>query len=75
MARREEMTDEQWAVIEPLIPPLPRRPDGRGRPWRENRELLSGILWVLNQGRRMIRPSSAPARHRDDRPRPKMADP
>lgn len=35
MARREELTDEQWAILEPLMPPLPRRPNGRGRPWRE----------------------------------------
>jgi len=52
MARREELTDEQWAIIEPLIPPLPRRPDGRGRPWKDNREVLNGILWVLRSGAR-----------------------
>lgn len=44
MVRREELTDEQWAILEPLIPPLPRRPDGKGRPWRDNREVLHGIL-------------------------------
>lgn len=52
MARREELTDEQWAILEPLIPPLPRRPDGKGRPWRDNREVLNGILWVLRTGAR-----------------------
>src|ERR687892_493520 len=35
MARGEELTDEQWAVIEPHLPDLPSREDGRGRPWRE----------------------------------------
>ena len=32
MARREELQEEQWALIEPLLPKLPRRADGRGRP-------------------------------------------
>lgn len=52
MARREELSDEQWAIIEPLIPPLPRRQDGRGRPWRDNHEVLNGILWILRSGAR-----------------------
>ena len=52
MARREELTDEQWAVISPLIPENPRREDGRGRPWRDNREVLNGILWILRTGAR-----------------------
>src|SRR5262245_16268830 len=52
MARREELTDEQWAIIDPLIPELPRREDGRGRPWKDSREVLNGILWVLRSGAR-----------------------
>ena len=52
MARGEELTDEQWAVIEPHLPELPRREDGRGRPWRENREVINGILWILRSGAR-----------------------
>src|ERR687893_731295 len=52
MARREELTDEQWALIEPLIPPLPRREDGRGRPWRDTREVMNGVLWILRSGAR-----------------------
>ena len=27
-----------------------RRPDGRGRPWRDARVVLNGILWVLRTG-------------------------
>jgi transposase len=46
MARREELTNEQWALINPLLP-VPRRADGRGRPWRDGREVLNGILWIL----------------------------
>ena len=44
MARGEELTDKQWAVIEPHLPELPSREDGRGRPWWENREVMNGIL-------------------------------
>jgi transposase len=52
MGRREELTDEQWAIIKSLIPPVPRRQDGGGRPWRDNREVLNGILWILRSGAR-----------------------
>jgi transposase len=52
MARREQLTDEQWSIIEPLLPELPRREDGRGRPWRETREVMDGIFWILRSGAR-----------------------
>src|SRR5688572_9332041 len=52
MARREELTDEQWAILMPLIPAPLRRADGRGRPWRDAREVLNGILWILRSGAR-----------------------
>lgn len=52
MARREELTDEQWEIIEPLIPEPPKREDGKGRPRREDREILNGILWILRSGAR-----------------------
>ncbi len=45
-----DLKDEQWAVLAPLIPRPHRRADGRGRPWREDREVLNGILWVLRTG-------------------------
>ncbi len=44
MARGEELTDEQWVMLEELLPELPRRSDGRGRPWRSQREVLNGVL-------------------------------
>jgi len=50
MARREELSDEQWKIIEPLLGEMPRRSDGRGRPWRDNREVINGILWILRTG-------------------------
>jgi transposase len=52
MARGEELTDEQWSVIAPLIPEPPRRADGRGRPWRDTREVMNGVLWILRSGAR-----------------------
>jgi transposase len=52
MAQREELTDEQWAIIAPLIPEPVRRADGRGRPWKDSREVINGILWVLRSGAR-----------------------
>ncbi len=45
-----DLKDEQWTVLEPLIPKPHRRADGRGRPWRDDREVLNGILWVLRTG-------------------------
>lgn len=45
-----DLTDAQWAVLEPLFPPLPRRADGKGRPWRPTREVLNGVLHVLRTG-------------------------
>lgn len=44
-----DLTEAQWQVVRPLLTPQ-RRPDGRGRPWREARAVLNGILWVLRTG-------------------------
>ena len=41
-----DLTDAQWAVLEPVFRP-PRRSDGRGRPWRDTRAVVNGVLWVL----------------------------
>lgn len=46
MASGEELTDEQWLTVESLLPKLPRRSDGRERPWRSQREVLNGALWI-----------------------------
>jgi transposase len=45
-----DLMDEQWAVLEPLIGAMPRRADGRGRPWRSSREVVNGVLWILRTG-------------------------
>jgi transposase len=51
MAKREELTDEQWAILEPLIPKIAPRTDGRGRPvMHGDRAVLNGVLWVLRTG-------------------------
>jgi len=50
MPRREELTDEQWALIEPLLPKL--KQGGRGRPPREAREVMNAVLWILRSGAR-----------------------
>ena len=51
MARREELTDEQWSLIEPLFdkPPIVAT---RGRPRRAEREVMNGVLWILRSGAR-----------------------
>ncbi len=45
-----DLTDEQWNVLQPLIPVPPKRPDGRGRPRKDARAVLNGILWILRTG-------------------------
>jgi transposase len=47
-----ELADQQWALIEPLIPEPRMRDDGRGRPWKDARAVLNGILWILQTGAR-----------------------
>ena len=44
-----DLTDAQWAVLEPTFRPR-RRPDGRGRPWIDPRAVMNGVLWVLRTG-------------------------
>ena len=43
------VSDELWAVIEPLLPPERPKPKG-GRPPLPNRAALTGILFVLKSG-------------------------
>jgi transposase len=49
-ANARDLTDGQWEVLDDLIPEPPRREDGRGRPWKDRRAILNGILWVLRTG-------------------------
>ena len=45
-----DLTDAQWAMLGPLLPKPRIRRDGRGRPWREPRDVLNGILWIMRTG-------------------------
>jgi len=51
MARREELTDEQWSLIELLFDKADVV-QTRGRPPRQAREVLNGVLWILRSGAR-----------------------
>ena len=48
MSRAIYLTDKQWKAIKPLLPRL----KSKGRPWKDNRSVLEGILWVLRTGAR-----------------------
>ncbi len=41
MHGRWEVSDEQWALLEPILRPQ-RRPDGKGRPPKDPRAVLNG---------------------------------
>jgi transposase len=44
-----ELTDVQWELLKPLVEPkTPRK--RRGRPWRDTRQVLEGVLWILRTG-------------------------
>lgn len=45
-----DLTDEQWDVLAPLVPPPRVRKERRGRPWRDPRDVLNGILCILRTG-------------------------
>jgi transposase len=46
---RYELSDEQWARLEPLLPH--RTHHGQlGHPFHGHRPLLNGILWILHTG-------------------------
>ena len=47
-----DLTDPQWALLELLVPAPRVRADGRGRPWRDAREVLNGILGIMRTGAR-----------------------
>jgi transposase len=46
MARRHEPSDEQWALIEPLLPVQ----SGRGQRFRDHRTIVNGMFWKLCSG-------------------------
>jgi len=42
---RFDQTDEEWAIIEPLLPP-----QGRGPQRKDDRKVLDGIFYILRTG-------------------------
>jgi transposase len=44
---RHELTDEQWELIEPLIPVKAAK---TGRPPKDRRLMLNGTFWILGTG-------------------------
>jgi transposase len=42
-----ELTDPAFSRVQPLLPADSRR----GKPWRDHRQVLGGILWKLHTGR------------------------
>ena len=44
---RHQLTDEQWAKLEPHLPP---RKAGPGRPRKDDRLILNALLWLARTG-------------------------
>lgn len=44
---RGEITDQQWKRLQPLLPPQKGK---TGRPARDHRQIINGILWVHRTG-------------------------
>ena len=45
-----DLTEDQWNVIRTILPEDPVRPDRRGRPWSDRRQVFNGVLWILRTG-------------------------
>jgi transposase len=45
--RRYELSDEQFALLEPYLPKM--GPEG-GHPWGDHRRILNGLFWKLRSG-------------------------
>lgn len=45
--KRHELSEEEWALVEPV---LPKSKAKTGRPPRDRRQMLNGILWILSTG-------------------------
>jgi transposase len=46
--RRHELSSEQWEKVKGILPPEHKA--GAGRPAKENRNMLNGIIYRLNTG-------------------------
>ncbi|TAN45075.1 MAG: transposase [Nitrospirae bacterium] len=52
--------NEQWLRVEPLIPASRCKPNGRGRPPRNSRDILNGILWHILERKEFIPVAALP---------------
>lgn len=48
MHDRHDLTDEQWALLEPVLPV--ERTGRQGRPWMPHRQVVNGVLWRTRTG-------------------------
>jgi len=39
-----DLTDDEWAYVEPLIPPARR---GGGKRWTDMRAVMNGVMYIL----------------------------
>ena len=44
--RRYELSDEQYELIEPMLP----KAGGKGRPWADHRQVMNGLFWKFSSG-------------------------
>lgn len=47
MIDRHDLTDSEWALLEPL---LPDRTPQRGGRWQDHRRVINGVLWRTRTG-------------------------
>src|SRR5918997_1876435 len=45
---RGDLTDKEWRRLEPLLPP--QKTQEPGEQYRDHRQVINGILWVLRTG-------------------------
>ena len=46
--KRYELTKEQWECVKKLLPA--KKTGKRGRPRKEDRNMLNGMLWIVRSG-------------------------
>lgn len=46
--KRYELTKEQWERVKAILPP--ERTGQRGRPRKDGRKMLNGMLWIARSG-------------------------
>lgn len=44
--KRHELSNEQWSIIADFFP----AERGKGRPYRNHRQMVNGLLWILHTG-------------------------